>query len=458
MATRLGPRVIAQALSQCPAAKPCKSPIHSLRLRLPTSVSHPRSSYTTKASSSPEAQPQRSKILRRGLILVVVLGGTVYYLATPPSAKSTTLNDITFVPYTITSRTALSPSSFVLTVVPQTANPDPPYFLPGTDRWRHPLWSVEFKQPEVQISRHYTPLPPCSRRDAPTTPTDADHGGEADGALRFYIRTVGDGEMSRYLNRLRVGHAVHLRGPHVGFDLVGRLGASKSIVFLAGGTGVVPGMQAARVALEGYEDTRVSLLWAVRHRDEIQRVAGPPEAPPAGRSWWDLGWRSSSSSSSPEPSELDPALEAPSPVARQLADMKRQYGPRFNVQVVVDEEKSAFHPQHVQKALAGICESDTSSPSPSHPGTGCSLHDQKLHERAPEFEASKPECECAPVDGALPGKNLFIVSGPDGFVTHYAGTKEWRGGQHTQGPVGGVVGQVQSQNPQLARDWLVLKL
>ena len=453
MASSVGPRLIARALALVPEARPCLLPAYSVRLRVPTSTSCPRYSYSTKGSSSPEAQPKRSsKFLRRSLILGLLLGGTLYYLGGSSSAKSTTLNDLTFVPYTITSRTALSPSSFVLTVVPQNANPDPPYLLPGTDRWRHPLWSVEFKQPEVQISRHYTPLPPCSRSGSPDDVTAAaataeeDHNGEADGALRFYIRSVGDGEMSRYLNRLRVGNDVHLRGPHVGFDLVGRLGASKNIIFLAGGTGVVPGMQAARVALDGYEDTKVSLLWAVRRREEIQS-AKPGSA--GGRSWWDLGW------SSPEPRELDPALEGPSPVARQLAEMKRQYGPRFNVQVVVDEEKSTFHPRHVQKALAGLCEGDS---TPSHPGTGCSLHDQKLHELAPEFEAKKPDCQCAPVDGAMPGKNLFIVSGPDGFVTHYAGTKEWRGGQHTQGPVGGVVGKVQSQNPQLARDWLVLKL
>lgn len=431
MASSFNRGIIFRGISQCVTARPYLPSIRSARLRPSTLHTHQRYLYT-KASSLP---PKKSRTLRRSLILGLFLVGTLYYVSTP-SARATTLNDTTFVPYTITSRTALSPSSFVLTVVPQTPNLNPPYLLHGTNRWRHPLWSVEFKQPEVQISRHYTPLPPSS-----LTTTD----DEADGALRFYIRAVGDGEMSRYLNRLRVGQDVHLRGPHIGFDLVRRLGASKSIVFLAGGTGVVPGMQTARVALDGYENTKVSLLWAVRQRDEIQSVK--PES--AGRSWWDFG------SGGDQPAELDPALEGPSPVARQLAEMKRQYGSRFNVQIVVDEEKSTFHPQHIQKILANICEDDS---SPSHPGTGCSLHDQKMHERAPEFEPSSPDCRCAPMDGVLPGKNIFIVSGPDGFVTHYAGAKEWRGGQQTQGPVGGVVGQVQNQNSKLARDWLVLKL
>jgi hypothetical protein len=75
-----------------------------------------------------------------------------------------------------------------------------------------------------------------------------------------------------------------------------------------------------------------------------------------------------------------------------------------------------------------------------------------------EFETDSPSCTCLPADGALPGKNLFIVSGPDGFVSHYAGPKIWRGGKQTQGPVGGVVAEIQKSHPQIAKDWLVLKL
>ncbi|KFH46946.1 Cytochrome c mitochondrial import factor-like protein [Hapsidospora chrysogenum ATCC 11550] len=442
MASNIGSGLIRRALPQCRIVKSSPPPIPSPRL--PSSPTTCLRSYSAGPSSP---QPKKSKTLRRTLIFGAAIGSIWYYLATPSQPKATTLNDTTFVPYTITSRTNLSPSSFVLTVSPETPNPNPPYLLPGTNRWRHPLWSVEFKQPEVQISRHYTPLPPSSS----TNPTSADagkggeHADEADGSLRFYIRAIDDGEMSRYLNRLRVGQPVHLRGPHVGFDLVHRLGASKNIVFLAGGTGIAPGLQAARVALDGYEDTRVSLLWAVRHRGEIQS-ARPKIVEP---SWWDFGWRGS------EPAELDVKLEGPSPVAKQLSDMKRRYGDRLSVKVVVDDENSAFRPEHVQSALASLCEGETTL---SNPGTGCSLHDQKIHERAPEFEAEPPACRCAPVEGALPGKNLFIVSGPDGFVTHYAGAKEWRGGQQIQGRVGGIVAEVQRRNPQLARDWLVLKL
>ncbi|VUC24233.1 unnamed protein product [Clonostachys rosea] len=389
--------------------------------------------YSTTPSSIPRKKPRRSgRILAIGL----VFGGILYYYTTSPSSsKQTTLNSKTFVPYQITSREALSSSSFVISITPQNPDPNPPYLLPSSSGWRHPLWSVEFKQPEVQISRHYTPLPPSPNSEE-----------DKNGVLRFYIRAVGDGEMSNYLSRLRVGQDVWLRGPHVGFDLVNRLGASKSIVFLAGGTGIVPGMQAAQVALDGYQDTSVSLLWAVRKRQEVQ-AAAPSSTGPC---WWEF-WKSGR-----EPTELGVDVRDPGPVARQLAEMKARYGSRIDVQVVVDEEGSSFNLEHIRKALLQTTEGY--QPSASVTGPRCFLHSQKLHEEASEFESDSPRCSCAPTEGALPGKNLFIVSGPDGFVSHYAGSKVWQGGKHTQGPLGGIAAQIQSLEPRLASEWLVLKL
>ena len=240
-----------------------------------------------------------------------------------------------------------------------------------------------------------------------------------------------------------------------------RLGARKNIVFLAGGTGVVPGMQAARITLDGYEDTKVSLLWAVRTHHEVRQVLPgddkqQDQKPGATsisqpRPWWDF------SRGPRDPIELDPAAlgDGATPVASQLAEMKKQYGDRLNVQIVVDEEGSSFQQQHIQKALQDITQGEETA-APINPGSGCTLHDQRSVAVAKEFEPNSPNCACPPVEGTLPGKNIFIVSGPEGFVSHYAGPK----GAYdlSQGPIGGVVGQLQSQNTQLARDWLVLKL
>ncbi|KAF7548401.1 hypothetical protein G7Z17_g7081 [Cylindrodendrum hubeiense] len=374
-------------------------------------------------------------IILLGLLLV---SGTGYYFFATPT-RPDTLNERFFAPYTITAREAISPTSFVITIVPHTHNPSHPYLLPSDSsgsapaRWRHPLWSVEFKQPEVQISRHYTPLPPLNGEDP------------ADGTLRFYIRTVGDGEMSHYLARRGVGQDVHLRGPHVGFELTERLGDKSRVVFLAGGTGVVPGMQAAKAVLEANQNARVDLLWAVRSREEVQRAAPPPT------STWRF-WQEKKS-----PSELGLEIQEPSPVARHLSDMKATYGDRLRIQVVVDKEGTKFQDKDIKNALIAAPGTPSSAVIPSTPG--CRFHDQMMHIGATEFAALEaPGCLCPSSEDSVPGKNLLIISGPDGFIEHYAGQKLWLTGHQTQGPVGGVIGRLQRQEPQLAQDWLVLKM
>ncbi|KAI8714603.1 FAD-binding FR-type domain-containing protein [Fusarium sp. LHS14.1] len=391
------------------------------------------SSRTFSTSRNPQrpdfSAPKQARVLSPLILISLIIGGVTYYLATPHS-KPDTLNDISFVPYAITHREAISPTSFVITIVPHKPNPSPPYLTPSdtTSRWSHPLWSVEFKQPEVQISRHYTPLPPLASED----PTD--------GALHFYIRAVGDGEMSHYLARRQVGQDVFLRGPHVGFELSERLGEHKRLVFLAGGTGVVPGMQAAKAVLEASSDASVDLLWAVRKREEIQNSAAPKQS-----SW--KFWQEK------KPTTLDLQVENPSPVTRRLQDLKATYGDRLNIQVVVDEEGTKFQDKDIKNAILA------SSSNAVSPSSGCRFHDQKMHVHASEFALpDAPGCACTPPKGTPLGKNLFIVSGPDGFIEHYAGAKIWLGGQQTQGRIGGIAGQLQRQNPTIAQDWLVLKM
>ncbi|KAM0347933.1 hypothetical protein ACHAPU_004432 [Fusarium lateritium] len=380
------------------------------------------------ASQKPDfSAPLQARIFPSLIVVGIVLVSGGYYLLTPPS-RSDTLNDITFVPYAITAREAISPTSFVITAVPRTPNPSLPYLNPDNRQWSNPLWSVEFKQPEVQISRHYTPLPPLSTEDP------------ADGALRFYIRTVGDGEMSNYLGRRRVGEDVFLRGPHVGFELAERLGEHSRLVFLAGGTGVVPGIQAAKAVLEANDKSSVDLLWAVRKREEIQNSA------PLRQSSWKF-WQE------PKPTTLGAEVENPSPVTKRLQDLKSTYGDRLRIQVVVDDERTRFQDEDISKAI-------TSWPGAAASfDAGCRFHDQAMHVHTSEFALpAGPGCVCKPGDNNATGKNLLIVSGPDGFIEHYAGPKIWLGGQQTQGPITGVAGRLQRQNPALARDWLVLKM
>ncbi|KAM0256362.1 hypothetical protein ACHAQJ_005013 [Trichoderma viride] len=395
----------------------------------PSSIQCLRQYTTTNQSHSRSTKRSRTLPL---LITTAILGGTVYYYSTT-SSKPSLLNTDFFAPYTITSREAVSPTSFVFTVSPQHHNPSLPYLTPSTSSWSYPQWSVEFKQPQVQIARHYTPLPLQDGEDA------------SDGSLRFYVRAIGGGEMSTYLSRLGVGREVWLRGPHIGFDVTARLGNMNNVVFLAGGTGVVPAMQVAQAVLEQSPEAHVNLLWAIRNRQELQQHTNIPVR--RRPSWWQF-WLSDSSG----PVELNSQLQDPSPVARQLKAMKTTYGERLRIQVAIDDEQTKFRESDLQKAIPlGNHQGLTAITTP-----GCRLHDSSMLEMAPEFEtpATADDCKC----GVGAGKNLLMISGPDGFVAHYAGPKRWLGGQQIQGPVGGVAAQLQKRYPWLADAWLVLKL
>lgn len=381
-----------------------------------------------RAAQQRERQrPLQARALPPVLAAILFLGGGIYYLSTPSSSDKT-LNTETFVPYTITSREAISPTSFVFTVRPDHPNATPAYLQPNTSAWRYPLWSVEFKQPEVQIARNYTPLPPQDRDESST------------GSLRFYVRAIGGGEMSAYLSRLGVGKGVWLRGPHPGFNVSERLGDQKHVVFLAGGTGVVPGMQVARAVLDCRSDTSFTLLWAVRKREELQ------SAKPASPSWWSQLWKGNT------PENVQHGIESASPMGRELDEMKKRYGDRLKICIAIDEERTQFRREDVSNALQHV------SSKPTLPSAGCQLHDQRLYIATSEFEPTTPPCGCVATDGSRPGKNLFMISGPEGFISHYAGQKVWLGGVETQGPVGGVAGELRRKYPGLASDWLVLKL
>lgn len=422
--------------------------IHHHHQAIFTSIIRPQSARQAHSHSSPK---QARVFSPATLFIGLIIGGTTYFFLSDSNTDKT-LNDTTFVPYTITSREAISPTSFIITIKPENAiNPAViPYIESISSSWKWPLWSVEFKQPEVQISRHYTPLPPQGSEDP------------ADGTLRFYIRAVGDGEMSNYLCRRAVGQQVWLRGPHVGFELrerLGRGGEKGHVVFLAGGTGVVPGMQAAKAVLEGSSETKVDLLWAVRKREEVQSVAAPSRREEGGgESLWKFWQRQTRK----KPTEIDAETQEPSPIASRIKALKLAYGDRLKIQVVVDEEGTCFGERDLE-----ACVVDSPSKGAAHSvaltqscSRSCVFHDQRAHERVSEFEPrGVASCSCRKDEaGGSPGKNLFVVSGPDGFISHYAGQKVWLGGQQCQGLIGGVMSRLYQKYPRLDDQWLVLKL
>lgn len=430
-----------------------------------------RFSHTPHSCASEGVEPQRQRPSRgkeSGVGILITLAAGLLYSLIPDDAfgrsnSSSALNDQTFRTFTVVSNEPISPTSFILTVKPSLSSDEEANAEVIRKAWEHGLWSVEFKQPQLQIARNYTPLPP--------------RGGDGATTLRFLIRRYEGGEVSKYLSRLQgqgqgppwAGDAVELRGPHLGFDVAARLGgAGRDVVFLAGGTGVAPALQLARrlLAVPGSGGLSVRILWANR---SAQECAGLPRLEgPKGRSWsfWSAPGRK------PDNSE---EMGTPGPIAQQLRDLEAAYRQKGNIlefKCVVDGEGSRINAGDITTAVRSTTPSppakdarQTATPTQALSSNSCHLHSQRLLQNSTEEADTQKEknaqvlgmrqCNCSG-DGAT-GKNLFMISGPDGFVGAYVGPKVWAAGAERQGPLGGIVGELRKKDPKAWADWLVLK-
>ncbi|KAF4849125.1 Cytochrome c mitochondrial import factor CYC2 [Colletotrichum siamense] len=360
-----------------------------------------------------------------------------------PSEATILANGRKFIPFTVTSKDPVSPTSFILTLKPPHTGP-----APLSSLWDvFDLWCVEVKQPQIQVAREYTPLP----------------GAAGDDALRLYVRALRGGEVSTYLSRLLPGDSVEIRGPHGEFDLRSRLGeAGGRVVFLAGGTGVASALQAAHAVLP--HGVGVTIFWAVRGREEVQGAV-PAKQRGSTSSW---GWNPFSGGKRAggiQAEALSAEVGDASAISRELLALKERYGDKLDVRVVVDQEGTRVGEQDLSTALAQAGPKKRGGPPPVST-EGCKFHSQTAHlgmvDGAPNagkrFLSKDEDCACVPKEGVAIGKNVFVISGPEGFVQAYAGPKIWRDGGQLQGPVGGLLGAMQKGNPDLLKDWIVLKL
>ncbi|QSZ36132.1 hypothetical protein DSL72_007257 [Monilinia vaccinii-corymbosi] len=282
-----------------------------------------------------------------------------------------------FTEFSIVSEESVSSTSKILTIRRKATFKSDPY----ATYWKNGLWSVEFKQPLLQIARSYTPLPPDENA--------------AIGDLRFLIRKEPNGEMSNYLFGLPAKSQVELRGPHVEFDLPQNV---EEVVFLAGGTGIAPALQLVHTLLEARKSNgkrpQIRVLWASRKREDC--VGGEKYNPD---------------------SELNTdAPEHVGPIVQQLQRLQQKYPENLRVDYLVDEEGKFIDQRMISQAT------------------------QPSDERSSELVATESNTK------------LFFVSGPEGFISHFAGPKRWFNGKQEQGELGGVLGDMRIDG------WEVFKL
>ncbi|KIV98594.1 uncharacterized protein PV09_09612 [Verruconis gallopava] len=305
----------------------------------------------------------------------------VYSSHSPPKARH--LNPSTFTPYTLVSRDPVSSSNAVFHLRPQ--NSDPLNAEAMRLASKTGIWSVQFKQPQLQIARNYTPLPNVD-------------GLVADDELRLLIRREEGGEVSNYLHDLPERSTISVRGPFQECDIPSGV---TDVLFLAGGTGIAPALQVARLIGER-ANLKMHILWANRTREECE--GGISDSYSSSDSGWS-GWLGAVRNA-PHDKQLGVGRERGQIV--QLLDSLKSQGKQGQLLVdyFVDEEKKFITPNDVSQALV-------------RRGSG---------------------------------RALILISGPDGFVDYWAGRKEWAGGREVQGALGGKLKEMN------LKGWKVIKI
>lgn len=294
-----------------------------------------------------------------------------------------------FVKYTLVGKDNVSSTCSIFKLKP-TGNVVVDLDDPSLER---AITSIEFKQPQLQIARSYTCLP-------------QEQGQHMD-EVRFLIRKEQNGEVSSFLHRLPLNAEIEIRGLRPEYVLPEDV---KGAMFLVGGTGIAPALQAAD-KLDG--QANVHILWASRRREDC--IGGYNDSLPTKRPW---GWWQGSTDAEKKIAAL--------PIAEQgglvslLENLKRRSGEdeeknsKLLVDYFVDEEGASVKADEIKSALNALS-------------------------RASDTE-----------DGA--GRKILVVSGPPGFITYWAGSKQWAGGREVPGPLRGVLSTLD------LRGWEVVKL
>jgi ferredoxin-NADP reductase len=255
-----------------------------------------------------------------GGISLLCLVGTAFLLGRYRS-ESKLFDPPRFTPFTIIKKEVVSPTSIILTLRPQRGPKNESTTDIYKEWWEHGIWSVEVKQPELQISRSYTPLPPSKPHE--------------NGDLRFLIRKEHKGEVSGYLHRLTVGSKIELRGPHLGFDLPED---AAEVVFLAGGTGIAPALQVAHTFLErrnkSGNQARIRIVWSNRRREDCEGGRGQMD---------NMAWESGKQTGR---------------IVQELETLQQRHPGRLTVDYYVDEENK-FLDQRKLSRITRSSEKDT---------------------------------------------------------------------------------------------------
>ena len=347
-----------------------------------------------------EASPRKGFRVRPGKLIffsiAAFLGYKAYTWQINP-ARSVILNPRFFTPFILESREQVSSTSATLNLL---SLPRGQNTVNVNEAWEKGVWSVQVMQPELQIARSYTPLPPIE--------------GTEPEQVRLFVRHEPQGEVSTFLHKISRGTIVHLRGPRIEYEIPEDV---DEILFLAGGTGIAPALQVAHTLFNRRisspeEGPELRILWANRRREDSIDGLQPLSEQRAQAALVPRTPKLAAESQRQLPSQpTAPSKPSQNGLVEEVESLKLRHGGKIIVDYFIDEEGSYISESLLRTYLSGI--------------------DQTANQ-----------------DGT-PRTKVILVSGPEGFVDAFAGPKEWQAGREIQGPLGGLLKKIDPQGWQI---------
>ncbi|KAJ9657360.1 mitochondrial peripheral inner membrane protein [Neophaeococcomyces mojaviensis] len=313
--------------------------------------------------------------------------------------------------YELIAKDYVSPTASIFRLKAQSSSQEAEKY---DEVWKQGIWNVQFKQPQLQIVRAYTPLPfTAGSREQPPEGT----------TFRFLIRNDPQGEVSGYLHRLPLGSTIEVRGPNLEHP-IGR--SVNEVVFFAGGTGIAPALQVAHAMFDHLDEIqrqekKLHILWANRKREDClggTPVNDHPSTPAQSWSWTNLFSRSTATAPAQQSSAstVTQAQKDQNLIVRDLNALQARYPDSVSVTYFVDEENTRIDSTAVSNALSAFVQ--TSNPNQAALKSG--------------------------------GNKEIIISGPPGFIAYLVGPKVWQNGKEEQGPLRGLLGPALTKHQDLA--------